>query len=60
MNVRYFYITDRLKAGDMDIIIYKPTEDMKKDSHQGTSRQDISHSLENSHEVRWNQQTHVL
>ena len=26
INVRYFYITDRLKAGDINRIIYKPVE----------------------------------
>ena len=32
INVRYFYITDRLKAGDISKIIYKPTEDMEGDN----------------------------
>ena len=31
INVRYFYITDRLKAGDISRIIYKPTEDMESE-----------------------------
>ena len=31
INVRYFYITDRLKAGDFSRIIYKPTGDMESD-----------------------------
>ena len=31
INVRYFYITDRLKAGDISRIIYKPTGDMESD-----------------------------
>ena len=26
INVRYFYITDRLKAGDVSRVTYKPTE----------------------------------
>jgi len=26
INVRYFYITDRLKAKDVSKVIYKPTE----------------------------------
>ena len=29
INVQYFYITDRLKAGDISKIIYKPTEDIE-------------------------------
>ena len=29
INVRYFYITDQLKAGDISRIIYKPTGDME-------------------------------
>ena len=29
--VRYFYITDRLKAGDVSRVIYKPTEEMESD-----------------------------
>ena len=31
INFRYFYITDRLKAGDVNRVIYKPTEDMECD-----------------------------
>ena len=31
INVRYFYITDRLQAGDISRIIYKPTGDMESD-----------------------------
>ena len=31
INVRYFYITDRLKAEDISRIIFKPTGDMKSD-----------------------------
>ena len=31
VNVRYFYITDRLKAGVISRIIYKPTRDMESD-----------------------------
>ena len=31
INVRYFYITDRLKAGDVSRVIYKPTGDMESD-----------------------------
>ena len=31
INIQYFYITDRLKAGDISRVIYKPTEDMKSD-----------------------------
>ena len=31
INARYFYITDRLKAGDISRIIYKPTGDMESD-----------------------------
>ena len=31
INVQYFYITDRLKAGDISRIIYKPTGDMESD-----------------------------
>ena len=31
INVRYFYITNRLKAGDISRIIYKPTVDMASD-----------------------------
>ena len=31
INVRYFYITDRLKAGDVSRGIYKPTGDMESD-----------------------------
>ena len=31
INVRYFYITDRLKAGDISRIVYKPTGDMESD-----------------------------
>ena len=31
INIQYFYITDRLKAGDIHIIIYKPTGDMERD-----------------------------
>ena len=31
INVRYFYITDRLKAIDISRIIYKPTDDMGSD-----------------------------
>ena len=31
INVWYFYITDRLKAGDISKIIYKPTGDIKSD-----------------------------
>ena len=29
INVRYFYITEWLKAGDISRIIYKPTGDME-------------------------------
>ena len=29
INVRYFYITDRLKAGDVSRVIYKPTGDIE-------------------------------
>ena len=29
INVQYFYITDRLKAGDVSRVIYKPTGDME-------------------------------
>ena len=29
INVRYFYITDRLKAGDVSRVINKPTRDME-------------------------------
>ena len=31
INVRYFYITDRLKAGDISRVLYKPTSDIKSD-----------------------------
>ena len=31
INVRYFYINDRLKIRDMRRIIYKPTGDMESD-----------------------------
>ena len=31
INVRYFYITDRLKSGDISRIIYKPAGDMESD-----------------------------
>ena len=31
INVRYLYITDRLKAGDVSKIIYKLNEDMESD-----------------------------
>ena len=31
INVRYFYVTDRLKAGDVSRVIYKPTGDMESD-----------------------------
>ena len=31
INIRYFLITDRLKAGDVSRVIYKPTGDMKSD-----------------------------
>ena len=31
INVRYFYITDRLKAGDISRVVYKPTGDMESD-----------------------------
>ena len=31
INVRYFYITDRLKDGDVSRVIYKPTRDMESD-----------------------------
>ena len=31
INVRYFYITDRLKAGDVSRVIYKLTKDMESD-----------------------------
>ena len=31
INVRYFCITDRLKAGDVRRVIYKPTLDMESD-----------------------------
>ena len=31
INVRYFYITDRLKAGDIRRVIYKPTRNMESD-----------------------------
>ena len=31
INVQYFYITDRLKAGDVSRVIYKPTGDMESD-----------------------------
>ena len=31
INVRYIYITDRLKAGDVSRVIYKPTGDMESD-----------------------------
>ena len=31
INVRYFYITDQLNAGDISRIIYKPTGDMESD-----------------------------
>ena len=30
--VRYFYITYRLKAGDVSRVIYKPTGEMKSDN----------------------------
>ena len=31
INVQYFYITDRLKAGDVSRVIYKPTGDIESD-----------------------------
>ena len=31
INVRYFYITDRLKAGDVSRVIYKPIGDVESD-----------------------------
>ena len=31
INVRYFYITDRLKTGDVTRVEYKPTELMESD-----------------------------
>ena len=31
INVKYFYITDRLKARDISRTIYKPTGDIKND-----------------------------
>ena len=31
INVRYFYITDRRKAGNISRIIYKPAKDMESD-----------------------------
>ena len=31
INVRYFYITNRLKAGDISRVVYKPTGDMESD-----------------------------
>ena len=31
INIRYFYITDRLKDGDASRVIYKPTKDMESD-----------------------------
>ena len=31
INVRYFYITDCLKAGDISRVEYKPTGDMESD-----------------------------
>ena len=31
INIRYFYITDRLKAGDVSRVIYKPTGDIESD-----------------------------
>ena len=31
IDVRYFYITNRLKAGDDSRVIYKPTKDMESD-----------------------------
>ena len=31
INVKYFYTTDQLKAGDISRIIYKPTGDMESD-----------------------------
>ena len=30
INVRYFYITNRLKAGDISRVVYKPTRDMER------------------------------
>lgn len=31
INVRYFFVTDRLKAGDVTRVVYKPTELMESD-----------------------------
>ena len=31
INVRYFYITDRLKAGEVTRVVHKPTESMESD-----------------------------
>ena len=31
INLQYFYITDRLKAGDISRVMYKPTGDMESD-----------------------------
>ena len=31
MNVRYFFVTDRLKAGDVTRVVYKPTDLMESD-----------------------------
>ena len=31
INVQYYYITDRLNAGDVSRVIYKPTGEMESD-----------------------------
>ena len=33
INIQYFYITDRLKAGDVSKVMYKPTGDMFEFKH---------------------------
>ena len=62
ITLQYFYIIDRLKPRDISRIIYKPSGDMESDYliKAATSRKVISHSLEKSHGIRWNQGTHVL
>ena len=44
INVRYSYITDRLKAEDVSRVIYKPTGDMESDYPTNTLQGKVFHA----------------
>ena len=62
-NVQYFYITDRLNAGDISRVIYKPIGDMESNYLTKALQGKVFHTHRKTlmaHGIRWNQQTHVL